>query len=503
MRIFIRSIFLCCLLISMYSQAQTFIKTDKPLRESIVNHPIPRLTPAGVILAGESDLSTPVTVENTTDDEIWIQLVVKSSDEKVLLRYTYNGSDRREEIYANKIESLGPFYKGIVEIPPLPDARITSVWHTEKRTTDFGTSGSCNVNVRCPEGDNYQLQRRSVVRMNVPIGGFIYYCSGALVNNTALDRKPYLLSAEHCVLDQNDVIIDSAALASIIFRFNWESQGCNTPPSSNGIPNQIVTGGRLRARSNDAGGVTGSDMLLLELAINPPASYNVFYAGWNRTNFPSIGGAGIHHPNGDIKKISTFSMMLLSGTFQQAQGAHWLVNWIPTANGHGVTEGGSSGSPLFNTAGEIVGTLTGGTASCNNRTGTDYYGKFWYHWDKNGTASNRQLKPWLDPLNTGQTILAGLYVSQGEFDITSYTWHVFPNPSHEGRFTLSYRGPYSGLEAEFTITDMTGRVIYNGILTDLSEANAHHFQITRAGVYILRIEFQNNTWHEKLVVSPN
>ena len=481
--------------------AQTIIRTEKPLRESLSHNPIPRLTPAGVILANEIDLSKPVIIENTTDDEIWIQMYLHASEEKAFIQFTYNGTSNRIEIYANKIESLGPFHKGIVEIPALRDARITSVWHLEKRTADFGSSGNCNVNVRCPEGNNYQLQRRSVVRMNVPIGGFVFYCTGSLVNNTALNRKPYLLSAEHCVLDQNDVIIDSASMASIIFRFNWESSGCTNPPSSNGIPNQIVTGGRLRAHSNDAGGSTGSDMLLLELAISPPASYNVFFSGWNRNNIPAVGGAGIHHPNGDIKKISTYSMTLQSGAFQQAPGAFWLVNWIATTSGHGVTEGGSSGSPLFNTSGEIVGTLTGGSASCNNRTGTDYYGKFWYHWDKNGTANNRQLRPWLDPLNTGQTSLAGLLVSQEEYKQTSQSWRLFPNPSSEGRFTLMYTGPHSDFDAEITLIDLTGRVILKDYLYDITESAAQHFEISRSGVYILKIEFQNNIWHEKLVVS--
>ncbi|MFN4299015.1 MAG: T9SS type A sorting domain-containing protein [Thermaurantimonas sp.] len=497
----IRSIVFVLLVSVHFVFAQKHIRIENPVQEMLSKNPHPRLTPAGVILSKDFDLSESFILDNLTDDEVWVQLKVSSADEKVVISIIENGVERREEIFSNKIESLGPFYKGIIEIPAIRAAHITSVWHIEKRTADFGTAGSCNVNVRCPEGNNYQLQRRSVVRMNVPIGGFIYYCTGALVNNTAQDRKPYLLSAEHCVLDDNDVIIDSVALASIVFRFNWEAPTCTNPPNSSGIPNQIITGGRLRARSNDGGGATGSDMLLLELAIQPPNSYNVFYAGWNRNNIPAIGGAGIHHPNGDIKKISTYTATLQSGTFQQAQGAFWLVNWVATQSGHGVTEGGSSGSPLFNSAGEIIGTLTGGSASCSFRTGTDFYGKFWYHWDKNGTANNRQLRPWLDPLNTGQTSLGGLYVNQQEFEQTVHSWRLYPNPSADGRFTLSYSGTHPTREAEITLTDMTGRVLHRLLLTDISEGMNQHFQLNRAGVYILHIESENKTWHEKVVVA--
>jgi PKD repeat protein len=63
---------------------------------------------------------------------------------------------------------------------------------------------------------------------------------------------------------------------------------------------------------------------------------------------------------------------------------------------------------LFNNSqGYIVGTLTGGSSFCNALSSPDQYGKMSYHWTSNGTASNRQLKPWLDPTNSGVLTLAG------------------------------------------------------------------------------------------------
>ncbi|NLA24738.1 MAG: PKD domain-containing protein, partial [Bacteroidales bacterium] len=75
----------------------------------------------------------------------------------------------------------------------------------------------------------------------------------------------------------------------------------------------------------------------------------------------------------------------------------------------GVTEGGSSGSPLFSNNKLIVGTLTGGSSDCGlpAQNQSDLYGKFDYHWESNGGADNVRLKPWLDPNNTGATILQG------------------------------------------------------------------------------------------------
>ncbi len=93
-----------------------------------------------------------------------------------------------------------------------------------------------------------------------------------------------------------------------------------------------------------------------------------------------------------------------------------MVYWSATANGWGVTEGGSSGSPLFDNNGRIIGSLTGGMAACEpggNGSGTgpdqpDYYGKFAYSWDQNGAESAQQLKYWLDPINSGVTYLGGI-----------------------------------------------------------------------------------------------
>ena len=109
-----------------------------------------------------------------------------------------------------------------------------------------------------------------------------------------------------------------------------------------------------------------------------------------------------------------------SGGFVGSTNGSWEVVWAETLNGHGVTEGGSSGSPIYSQDGFIIGTLTGGWASCTALTSEDYYGKFDFHWDKNGSANNTQLKPWLDPNNTGIQILQG--ITPCDFDIIPPTF---------------------------------------------------------------------------------
>jgi hypothetical protein len=162
------------------------------------------------------------------------------------------------------------------------------------------------------------------------------------------------------------------------------------------------------ADSNDGGGNSGSDFLLLEMEDSPPASYNVFYAGWDsRANTPAD-VVCIHHPAGDVKKIST-ATNISSGTWG-APGYHWRVTWMATETNHGVTEGGSSGSPIFNDNKHIVGQLTGGGSFCTSPNSPDFFGKMDKNWDDNPNSATQKLKEWLDPNDTGELFMDGAYL---------------------------------------------------------------------------------------------
>ena len=266
-----------------------------------------------------------------------------------------------------------------------------------------GESGPCEVNVNCPEGQAWQNQKRSVVRIVLKSGLGSYLCTGAMVNNTRQDSTPYFLTARHC--GSNASISDYSQWQ---FFFNYESLTCENPPED--PPSNKITGSTLLAEAPDDIS-SGSDFKLLLLSQKIPDSYNPYLAGWDRSELPAQHGVGIHHPKGDIKKISTFTNPLVSTEYGVAatnpDGLYWKVVWAETENGHGVTEGGSSGSPIFNQNGRIVGTLTGGGASCNTPTAPDYYGKFSYHWSSNGSPGGAQLRPYLDPDNTGVTGIDG------------------------------------------------------------------------------------------------
>tara|TARA_R110002096_G_scaffold83876_4_gene194152 strand:- start:10582 stop:12852 length:2271 start_codon:yes stop_codon:yes gene_type:complete len=246
----------------------------------------------------------------------------------------------------------------------------------EKSGKTFGGSGSCNINVNCKEGKLWQDVKRSVVLITRSNNTRI--CTGTLVNNLRQDSTPYILTAAHCGIATNS-----------IFVFNYESASCT--PSVNGSISNSISGASNRAIAVNF----GSDFHLFELSSKPPPSYNVFYAGWSAVNQAAPKSVAIHHPNGDVKKVSFNNDPLTSSGYYDPTGdKYWMVrNWEK-----GTTEQGSSGSALFDYNLRIVGQLFGGDALCSNQY-EDYYGKFSHSWNSD-TSNFRRLKPWLDPDNT-------------------------------------------------------------------------------------------------------
>ena len=247
---------------------------------------------------------------------------------------------------------------------------------------NFGDAGNCNVDINCAEGSNWQDEKRSVAM--ILTNGNTRWCTGTMVNNTAQDTTPYILTGEHC-LDGNE--------DTWVFVFNYESPNCN---GLDGNVIQSISGSITRAS------FAYSDLALLELSAIPPPSYLVYYAGWNNSTTASTNPVCIHHPSGDVKKISQDLGTIGNGFAYNVD--HWRIqNWNV-----GTTESGSSGAPLFDSNGRIIGQLHGGNASCSNTTGFDEFGKLSASWLGGGTQAT-QLKHWLDPLNTGSTTSDGQY----------------------------------------------------------------------------------------------
>lgn len=372
---------------------------------------------------------------------------------------------------------------------------------SEKRKGEgFRDSEACQVNVNCSEGDTYKDVQRSVVRILVKLGSQFAWCTGSILNNTRYDYQPYLLTAEHCGLIGRQLVPQSE-LDFWTFYFNYEGDDCENPNSDINLDDQRITGGTLLANSDDNGGDSGSDFLLLKLSESIPSSFNTYYAGWNHQvmDIPSR-GACIHHPNGDIKKVSTYINPATSSSFTtQVSDSHWSIKWIKTANGHGTTEGGSSGSPLYDENLLLRGALTGGASSCSNTDGPDLFGKLSFSWNNNGSKNNRRLDVWLDPDDLGFLALNG--ANQGDTPpFLSNDINIFPVPAFNGELFVRNIGlPQDNLS--LNIYDSFGKKVYTDKLVAIPGQDISiDISNFRDGMYILLLERNGKLIEKKMVV---
>ena len=287
-------------------------------------------------------------------------------------------------------------------------------------------AGSCNIDINCDLGDPWNDAKNAVVRIittkKTPTQTFAEICTGTLVNNTSENQNPYVITAAHC--------IEEAAFAETsVFTFNYESPYC---APLDGDPGNSVSGSKLLAISDSL------DFALVELSLVPPPEYKPFFAGWNRKNEIPDSTVSIHHPQGDIKKIAIDRDEPVISDFISGytpSGFLKINRWDI-----GVTENGSSGGPLFNPDQKLIGTLTGGAATCSNPV-RDYFSRFEIAWEYK-TDSTQQLKYWLDPLDSGVETLEGKRFYENENLCLSFT-HLDDEDQHQA-VPLLTEGSFAG-----------------------------------------------------------
>jgi len=366
---------------------------------------------------------------------------------------------------------------------------------------DFGKpvgvlSGSCNVDVVCPQGDPW---RAEIPAIGVISTGGSTFCTGFMVNNAAQDRKPFFMTANHCG-------INSGNAASLVVYWNFQNSTCRpvgSPASGgpgDGQLNQFQTGSFFRASSSP------SDFTLVELDENPNPAWNISFAGWSRSSGESPSGACIHHPNTDEKRITFYSVPTTTTSYNNpfvpGDGTHVHATWSL-----GVTEPGSSGSPLFDVNHRVMGQLHGGPSACGASDLSDYYGRFSVSWTGGGSNSTR-LSNWLDPASTGVVFVDT--ISGGGLNVTpaDNVLHIgdvggpFTNPTTLYTLTNPSSQPlnYSvSLTASFGIllngaaSPVIGTLAANGGTVQVQVSLGPAVDALAAGIYVENIVFQDIT----------
>lgn len=230
----------------------------------------------------------------------------------------------------------------------------------------------CHQPINCAAGDPWRAERDAALMVRT----LLTCCSGTLLNNVEEDQRNLILTAKHC---DTDLAYDDW---EFIFHKEWKNcpaydyQGDTTDIS-------VYTG------ADHVAGFGGSrDFLLLELQ-SSLANDSVTYSGWNNTNTLPTYVAGIHHPNSAAKRLST------SNDIIGAVGLSWDAEWDA-----GDTEGGSSGSGLWNQDHHLIGQLNGGYGGgqkCSDESHFSSYPKLWHVWnasDEHSEAFREALNPY-------------------------------------------------------------------------------------------------------------
>lgn len=335
---------------------------------------------------------------------------------------TENNSDNFWGSWVYKGGKLTVDFKTPIEGKSSMKLHISSVAYGYKdiyrnEVSGFGESSACNINVLCALGNGWENERNSVAL--ILDGSSTALCSGALLNNTCNLNIPYLLTANHCFVANTNV-------TQWKFTFQAWSPTCAPSENANGT---TFNGSTFRARSAD------SDFCLVELNQMPPANSNITLSGWSRNNVAVTQTTIIHHPAGDVMKISRDDNPPVFATFLGSQDWQLVLD-------QGATNGGSSGSPYFDQNHRIIGQHHGTNNdfadACLNTT--KFGGRFDLSWTGGGTNATR-LSNWLDPGNSGAmtTNTRGIYsiagpslvCTNGTFTLNNppgtVTWSVTPS----------------------------------------------------------------------------
>lgn len=382
----------------------------------------------------------PYTIQNNhAHHQLWTPVVL---GDDAVIELSLLATDRNN--FRLHLTQIGQGYRGFgaKDLTPGPGCKPGG-----DKNSRVITSESCNMDVAClGANDPWQANRRSVAAQGT---GGSRVCTGSLLNNTANDRSMLYITATHCGVTATNA-------PSLFVYWNFDAPSCRLPGSAAsgsttvvGPTNQTQTGATFLAQTNDpfsgtTPANTRSDVTLVRFnnAANP--AHNLYWSGWDRQDIASVcveptdptatAGlcASIHHPDGDEKRITFVQENMFTADIAGATGIHWQANWDPTPPilpnipapqpttlPPGVTERGSSGSPIYNANRRLVGVLSGGPSFCGATGGSlaDQYGKLAHAWEGLGTATTR-VKDYLDPGNTGALFIDGIG-SAGTYTLNS------------------------------------------------------------------------------------
>jgi hypothetical protein len=231
-------------------------------------------------------------------------------------------------------------------------------------STGPGTPLTCHNCIPC-FASWQNADGRAVGAISFIAGGGCFTCSGALLNRGAGDFSPLFMTANHCISTQ-------AQANTLEVRWLYEATGCT---NCTGVPDYNSVNrnnGSLLLKRH-----TGTDWALLGLYDPPNIPGGAWYLGWSAAGTWTVGdpATGVHHPNASHKRLSQGVYEgTANATFCDGKGENCFSADVRNINlTNGTAEGGSSGSPIFDSERRVRGTLCGGLDGCAPTNA--YYGR--------------------------------------------------------------------------------------------------------------------------------
>ncbi|MFN7924177.1 MAG: pre-peptidase C-terminal domain-containing protein [Bryobacteraceae bacterium] len=348
---------------------------------------------------------------------------------------------------------------------PFEIAEIAHMWDSVVEASPRTANAlPCELDISCsPE---WAARATSVARIAYESDGGSYLCSGTLLNTAAQSRIPYFATANHC-------ISTTAEARSVVAYWGYQSSRCNGPvPSLNSL--QTSLGATLLATAARS---QGPDFTLIRLT-NVPSG--VTFAGWVADEV-GVGTSvtGMHHPRGDFRRVSFGARIDDVALRGAAPNGFYSIQWD-----RGITEGGSSGSGIFNPNGQLVGTLCCGPKEppgktlCDVVPSMDWYGKFsqafplvrQYLEDRTGggTGGGGTTPP---PANTSGTLLtSGLPTQFSLVEVSQPTLYSGANgfrivvPQNATRLEINLGADPSVVDVDLFVSRDTPPSVSNGTI---------------------------------------
>ncbi|AYB31860.1 T9SS type A sorting domain-containing protein [Chryseolinea soli] len=312
--------------------------------------------------------------DDVSDTGVWLTNFLKGDE--IVIEFDVPVSNAKRGAFT--IAGISHAYRDVFTAPATPNQSIS---RTQQEDTCYP----------CVEGTFWQDDRRAVIRIMVFRSNAAVVCTGALINNAERNQRPYVLTAQHCIGSQFDA-------SRSIFTFNYDDLLCD---------GSTVTEDNALVGANYKASLYEHDFSLVELYTVPPLGFKPYYSGWDISDTGLDHVSCIHHPMGTPRKISLSNDAVTPSDFEVPSGQPRAPDafWRVTKWDLGVTNGGSSGAPLFNLDHHIIGSLAGGGSTCSFPF-NDFFQRLSQSWTP-APELDQQLKYWLDPRSSGIQTLDG------------------------------------------------------------------------------------------------